>query len=369
MLSGRLVAPALDSSPVPRVELSRVDPRRTQTGRRLEARLRASLRPVASRIAGDRRLGRARSRLESQRGKIASQNDELARLQRELAQAGRDAGTARGEFLKTAAEFTPFVVAETGATRYVIPTNDRFSAQLFIKQQRREIRLLKRVQQALERAGADRGRRTLLEVGANIGTGAVEAIHQHGFERVLAFEPEPENFKILRMNAILNGVEDRVESIHAAISDRDGTAVLQVSSRNSGAHSLSGADVAAIGTVEVPTVCFDSMVARGELDAGAVSLLWMDIEGYELHALMGARTLMQRGVPVVMELNPPVLDAAGRVDQLLPTLEPHYTHVVRMRDLNKGDDATVFQPLASIGDLLEEARATKATDVLVCRLP
>jgi FkbM family methyltransferase len=357
---------------VPRLELSRVDPRRTQAGRRLEARLRSSLRPVAARIDGaptKRRLGRTRSKLESQREALAAQQAELARLRKQLHQTSRDQGTARGEFLKIAADFTPFVVAEAGETRYVIPTDDRFSAQLFVKQQRREIRLLKRVLQALEHAGADRGRHTLLEVGGNIGTGAVEAIHAHGFERVLAFEPEPENFKIMRMNAILNGVEDRIESIHAAISDTDGTAVLQVSSKNSGAHSLSGGDVRAIGTIEVPTVSFDGMAARGELDPDAASLLWMDIEGYEIHALMGARTVMERGVPVVMELNTPVLEAAGRIDQLLPTVAPHYTHVVRMGDLNKGGEGTAFQPIESIAALLEEARSMKAMDILVCRLP
>ncbi|MGI8780929.1 MAG: FkbM family methyltransferase [Solirubrobacteraceae bacterium] len=216
--------------------------------------------------------------------------------------------------------------------------------------------------------GPDRGRRILLEIGANIGTGAVEAIHRHGFERVLAFEPEPENFKVLRMNAILNGVEDRIETIQAAISDTDGTAVLQVSSRNSGAHSLSGGEVRAIGTVEVPTLSFDGMVDRGQLDADAASLLWMDIEGYEIHALMGGRSLLERSVPVVMELNPPVLEAAGRADQLLPTLAPHYTHVAKMRDLGKSGERSAFRPLEAIGDLLEESRA-KAIDVLVCRLP
>jgi FkbM family methyltransferase len=349
-----------------------VDPRRTRTARRLQARLRAGLGPVAKRIADgvptDGRIRRKRFRLEQQRAKLAAQRAELARLERELRQAGRDQGEARGEFLKAATAFTPYVVAEANGTRYVVNPQDKFSAQLFIKQHRREIRMLARAQQALEEVGADRGRHTLLEVGANIGTGAIEAIERHGFERVLAFEPEPENFKLLRMNAILNGVEDRVETIEAAVSDSEGRATLQVSSRNSGAHSLSGGDVRAIGTVDVPTVSFDGMAARGELDPDAISLLWMDIEGYEVHALMGAQTLLERAVPVVMELNPPVLEAAGRADQLLPTLAGHYTHVMRLRDLGKGDESTPFRPIETIVDLLEEARA-KVTDVLVCRLP
>jgi FkbM family methyltransferase len=348
------------------------DPRRTQAGRRLEARLRRTLGPTALRMSNalptSKRLQRKGAQVERERQSLAESRAELARLRDALQQTARDQAGARREFFNTAREFTPFVVALAGETRYVVPTGDKFSAQLFTKQQRREIRMLTRALQVLEQLGADRGRDTLLEVGANIGTGAVEAIHMHGFERVIAFEPEPDNFKLLRMNAILNGVEDQVTMLPAAISDVEGTAILQVSSRNSGAHSLSGGDVKAIGSVEVPTLSFDGMAARGELDPDAASLLWMDIEGYEIHALMGASKLLERGVPIVMELNPPVLNAAGRADQLVPTLAGHYTHVIGMRELNKHVGRDAFRPVEAIMDLLADAE-TKAMDVLVCRLP
>jgi FkbM family methyltransferase len=350
-----------------------IDPRSTRTGRRLEARLRRALGPTAHRVSDalptSGRLARQRERLEREQRKLADQRAELARLKEALNDASRDQAGARREFFNTAGNFTPFVVAEAGETRYVVPTGDKFSAQLFTKQQRREIRMLARAQHVLEQLGADRGRRTLLEVGANVGTGAVEAIHAHGFERVIAFEPHPENYKLLRMNAILNGVEERITMLQAAISDADGAAVLEVSARNSGAHSLSGdSSVRPVGSVEVPTMSFDGMVARGELDPEAASLLWMDIEGYEVHALMGARALIERAVPVVMELNPPVLKAAGRADQLLPTLAGHYTHVIGMRALNKHVGRDAFEPVEAINGLLEDAEQ-KPMDVLVCRLP
>jgi FkbM family methyltransferase len=319
---------------------------------------------------GERQLDRARTNVDQQRAKGDALRAELAQLDQDLAQAGQHAGAARSDFLRAAAAFTPFLVAETeGGARYLISTHDPFSAQLFTKETRREIRMLQRAQQALEDAGADRGRHTLLEVGGNIGTGAIEAVRRYGFDHVVAFEPEPDNFKLLRMNTILNGVDDRVECINAAIADTEGTATLSVSSRNSGAHSLSGGDVRATGAVEVPTVTFDALVERGTVDPEHASLLWMDIEGYEVHALMGARSLLERGVPVVMELNTPVLEAAGRADALLPTLEPHYTHVVRMRDLSKGNARDAFRPLAAIEDLRHEARSVKAMDILVCRVP
>jgi FkbM family methyltransferase len=345
---------------------------RAQLLRRFDARLRAFLGPAVARLTEatpvEARVRRSRARLGERRTRLEAQRSELARLETALRDSGREQGAARREFLKAAASFTPYVVAEADGTRYVVSTHDSFSAQLFVKQQRREIRMLARVQRALEQTAADRGRRVLLEVGANIGTGAVEAIHRHGYDHVVAFEPEPENFKLLRMNAILNGVEDRISMRQEAVSDAEGVAVLQVSSRNSGAHTLSGAEVAAVGTVQVPTVSVDGMAESGEIDPDSVSLLWMDIEGYEVHALMGARSLVERAVPFVMELNPPVLRAAGRADELLPTLSAHYSHVIDLRDFGKNISRDAFRPLETVPRLIEDADA-KAMDVLVCRLP
>jgi FkbM family methyltransferase len=345
--------------------------RSTRQGRRLEARLRAGLRPVVERFSlsrgGPRRAGSAQHALRERRAAIERNRAQLRRLEGELAEASREDGAVRAAFLEAAGPFTPFVVAETSTgTRYLIPTDDKFSRQLFVKQQRREMRMLGRVQSALEALGIDRGRRILLDVGGNIGTGPVEAVCTHGFERAIAFEPHPENWKVLRINTILNGTEDKVRLINAAVADDEGTAILSVSSKNSGAHSLSGGDVREIGTIEVPTVTVDGLAARGELDPDDVSLLWMDIEGYEVHALQGARCLVERSVPFVMELNPPVLHAAGRADQLVPTLSGHYTHVVNLRDLHKRVSRDVFQPLAAVADMLGEAEE-KAMDVLACR--
>jgi FkbM family methyltransferase len=346
--------------------------RSTQQGRRLEARLRAGLRPVVERFsrpgAGGRRVSKVRNALGERRAGIERRRAELRRLEDELAEASREEGALRGEFLEAVGPFTPFVVAETTeGTRYLIPTDDKFSRQLFVKQQRREMRMLGRVQSALEALGIDRGRRIVLDVGGNIGTGPVESVCTLGFERAIAFEPHPENWKVLRINTILNGTEDKVTLVNAAVADAEGTATLSVSSKNSGAHSLSGGDVREIGTIEVPTVTIDGLAARGELDPDAVSLLWMDIEGYEVHALQGARCLVERSVPFVMELNPSVLRAAGRADQLVPTLSGHYTHVANLRDLHKRVSRDVFQPLDAVTGMLEDAEH-KAMDVLACRL-
>jgi FkbM family methyltransferase len=346
--------------------------RSSQQGRRLEARLRAGLRPVVERLSrrgtSGHRLRNVRQALDDRRAGVEHRRAQLRRLEGELRAASREEGALRAEFLEAVGPFTPFVVAETPAgTRYLIPTADKFSRQLFVKQQRREIRMLGRVQAALEALGIDRGRRIMLDVGGNIGTGPVEAVCTYGFDRAIAFEPHPDNWKVLRINTILNGAEDKVTLVNAAVADREGTAMLSVSSKNSGAHSLSGGDVREIGTVEVATVTIDGLAGLEQLEPDAVSLLWMDIEGYEVHALQGAQSLVERSVPFVMELNPSVLRAAGRADQLVPTLEGYYTHVVNLRDLHKGTSRDAFQPLGAVTGMLEDAEEN-AMDVLACRL-
>jgi len=53
----------------------------------------------------------------------------------------------------------------------------------------------------------------------------------------------------------------------------------------------------------------------------AQSLLWMDIEGYEGHALEGAKSLLSSGIPLVSEFNPEFLAKAGGLEAFKQALE------------------------------------------------
>jgi hypothetical protein len=92
----------------------------------------------------------------------------------------------------------------------------------------------------------------------------------------------------------------------------------------------------------------------------------MDVEGFEVHALLGARRLRERGVPIVMELAPKLLRRAGRSDELVPMLAEHYTHVAELSALGGDADADAFAPVETLHDLMERT-AERHTDVVVCR--
>lgn len=143
----------------------------------------------------------------------------------------------------------------------------------------------------------------LIDVGANIGTIVIPALARGLMQSATAIEPHPTNLRLLRANLALNVLEDRVIVLAQAVGDRtDATLLLHESATNSGNH--------AIGTDGVPV----HSSRLDDLTFPPNSLLWMDIEGYEGHALKGAERLLATGMPVVCEFNPEFLMQSGGIE-------------------------------------------------------
>jgi Methyltransferase FkbM domain len=66
-------------------------------------------------------------------------------------------------------------------------------------------------------------------------------------------------------------------------------------------------------TIRIEARTLDDLLGSDSLAAGAqdVQLLWIDVQGHELHVLRGAEALLGRRVPVVMEFWPYGLARAG----------------------------------------------------------
>lgn len=161
----------------------------------------------------------------------------------------------------------------------------------------------------------------LIDVGANIGTITIPALKRGLLHTATAIEPHPHNLRLLRANIALNGLEDRVTVLVRAVGDRSGVTLhLHESATNSGNHSIGA------GGIPIASSKLD------DLDLPSVpSLLWMDIEGYEGHALAGAKSLLSSGIPFVSEFNPEFLTKAGGLEAFKHALEGR-----RIFDLQKG---------------------------------
>lgn len=153
-----------------------------------------------------------------------------------------------------------------------------------------------------------------VDVGANIGTTTVPAVATHGASRAVAFEPANGNARILRANVVLNGLDEQVEVVEAAVSDHVGSVDMELDARNHGDHRVrvstsDGAFAeASRATLTVPVTTIDDALATRCIDPDAV-VMWVDAQGHEGHILSGASSVLHR--PWVVEYWPYGLRRAG----------------------------------------------------------
>jgi len=289
-------------------------------------------------------------------------------------EGGRDA------FFDDAPRFTPFVAAMESSSPLLVRTDDHVVGRMmFIKGTRPEIGTLNRTIAVLraEKIKTVAGK-LFVDIGANIGTSVIAALKTYGFAGALACEPEPENYRLLRANLVLNDLDDRVLTLPVAVSNTLGPQRLVLHPTNSGGHLLEpdGNDLSGVPDapqegrrVPVEKVTLDFLVERGLLDPSEVGLLWVDVQGSEGRVLKGAKQLVRRGTPVVFEAHPGLLDLSGGAWVLAQIIERDYTHFVDIRRTALSPRLRYeLRPTSEFRGLIGELRAAgRFTDILALR--
>jgi FkbM family methyltransferase len=267
------------------------------------------------------------------------------------------------EFLQTAADETSHLAVERDGAVFFLPTRQKSGIDRILKLEWKEQRHLQRALQAIQRAGGLPGS-IFLDVGAHVGTTAITAVRRFGFEEALAFEPEAENYRLLRANVSMNGLEQRIRTFNVAISNRVGAAELKVRPSFGSKHRLVETAGPGETTVAVDLTTLDTLAANSTLNPKEVGLLWLDVEGHELETMEGAGTILRRSVPIVMEFIPRALRGEGKLDGLEAMLAEHYTHAVDLRHHPDGRlELLPLGKLAAVADRYERG----FTDLLVLR--
>lgn len=139
-----------------------------------------------------------------------------------------------------------------------------------------------------------------VDVGANVGAYTVLASGAIGC-RAIAFEPTPEAFDDLQANVRLNGVEERVQCLRAAVGQQPGT--IQFTRALDTLNHVVGTAPAAsavAGVMEVEVTTLDTSLAGRE-----PALMKIDVEGYEFAVIAGGRqTLSNPSLQaIIIEIN------------------------------------------------------------------
>lgn len=128
---------------------------------------------------------------------------------------------------------------------------------------------------------------TVIDVGAHAGYYCLQALQAK--KHLIAFEPMPQNTKMLLKNIALNGFEDNAEVFQMALAARPGIAKMY--GGGTGASLIEGwAGFSGKNPLLVPVSSFDAVL--GDRLAGSNALILIDVEGFEFEVLKGAGTLL-----------------------------------------------------------------------------
>lgn len=130
---------------------------------------------------------------------------------------------------------------------------------------------------------------TFVDVGANIGNHSVFAAVVLKAPKVLAVEPYPEAYRILRCNIALNDLASTITHLPMALSSTRGLGSLQSLQGNIGLTVLSES------SGNVPIELGDEVFASQD-----VGFLKIDVEGLEMKVLNGLRETLARCRPPAM---------------------------------------------------------------------
>jgi FkbM family methyltransferase len=185
----------------------------------------------------------------------------------------------------------------------------------------------------------------VLELGANIGTHTVYLALTGRFRRILAVEPDPRNLALLRRNIEDNDLEPLVEVFACAAGACEDTLVLHQVEGNFGQSSLLPGTAGEDDGVRVPVRTVAGIRKEAEVEASEITLIWMDVEGFEPQACRGMPALLSRATPIFLEFSP---EFHARADQreFAALLARHYSRCVLFD--RQGPRSVTF---AHLGDL------------------
>jgi len=159
-----------------------------------------------------------------------------------------------------------------------------------------------------------------VDIGANIGTHSIYAAMSGAFSKVIAIEPLFENLTLAQVNLTLNKI-DNVTLVHSAAGSEPGKAKIYRNVRNYGKSSL--ANDMGDGFEIISVSPLTDILKKENISLADVSMVWIDVEGFEAEVIKGMSELLECNAPLVIEVTPHYL--GKDLDGLTDRLEANYT--------------------------------------------
>lgn len=142
--------------------------------------------------------------------------------------------------------------------------------------------------------------KTIVDVGANIGLySLIGAKNVAKKGKVIAFEPIPDNIKLLKRNIKLNAADEKIVIADYALGEDDRTLEIYISSKSMGNHSAGGSGARDYDDVlKVKQTSLDQYLKNQKIRN--IDLIKIDVEGYDGYVLKGALETIAKSQPALM---------------------------------------------------------------------
>lgn len=219
---------------------------------------------------------------------------------------------------------------------------------------------------------------TFVDVGAHIGYYSLLAAHVVGHSgRVLAFEPSPDNFTLLKENIRLNGLSETIHAENAALASQRGEIDLYLSTYNSGDHRIypTTSDDDAIfnagarrPSVRVPAITLDEYL--NQQDISQIDVVKIDVQGAEMEVLLGMReTFLRSSQPLLfIEFWPHGLLRCGTEPQALLSFLADELSLSLLHILPQEQRVVPIEPI-SFTSRTQSVDPRQQIDLICCRSP
>ena len=145
----------------------------------------------------------------------------------------------------------------------------------------------------------------VVDIGANVGQWSGMLLNCINPQKLIIAEPIPDAFALLRQKF---GSKSNVELHNVALGDHEGVAKLQITRDTTGAsflqprqemRALVGSNWTVASEIEVKMTTLDRLLAG----LSEISLLKIDVQGYEKPVLSGAKQTLRKTKFILIELN------------------------------------------------------------------
>lgn len=201
----------------------------------------------------------------------------------------------------------------------------------------------------------------LIDIGANIGSISIPSLTRNFFSTVIAFEPEKESYRLLKINCLLNDLNKKMILHKIALSNKKKTLSLIANNASNRGDNRIKTKLTKKKTLNIQKIKSDI------LDNYTINLnkknafIKIDVQGHESKVFLGAKKTLKKQIPIMFELEPTLFPKSWKSD---------FKHVFKnykyFYDLKSKSNKKIKFSLTSMEEIFNYYLINKSyTDILI----